>query len=70
MTVTSRGRPIAKLVGAAPPTAEQEPSPAELRRRLRSLPGIIPAQGPRALPRSIKAKGGKSISAIVLEDRG
>jgi antitoxin (DNA-binding transcriptional repressor) of toxin-antitoxin stability system len=67
--VTSRGRPIARLSGP-PPTEGKSISAAELRRRLRDLPGIIPAQGSPALPRPIKnIRHGKPVSDIVLEDR-
>jgi antitoxin (DNA-binding transcriptional repressor) of toxin-antitoxin stability system len=67
--VTSRGRPIARLSGP-PPTEGKPISATELRRRLRDLPGIIPAQGSPGLPRPIKSvKRGKPVSDIVLEDR-
>ena len=71
VTVTSRGRPIARVVPAAP-QAEAQPSEAEIRRRLAAIPGIILPTGPR--PRRSKhpihiRKGEKTLAEIVLEDR-
>jgi len=73
VTVTSRGRPIARLVQAALQPADREPSPAEMRRRLAAIPGIILPTGPK--PRGSKhpiriRKGEKTLAEIVLEDRG
>ncbi|MGO9607787.1 MAG: type II toxin-antitoxin system Phd/YefM family antitoxin [Candidatus Binataceae bacterium] len=72
VTVTSRGRPIARLVRAAPQPGEQEPSPAEVRRRLAAIPGIILPSGPKPRgshhPIRIR-KGEKTLAEIVLEDR-
>lgn len=73
VTVTSRGRPIARLVQAAPQPADHEPSPAEIRRRLAAIPGVILPTGPK--PRGSKhpiriRKGEKTLAEIVLEDRG
>jgi prevent-host-death family protein len=72
-TVTSRGHPIARLVPPTPETAGQEPSPAEIHRRLAAIPGIILGE-----PGKIKGskhpirirKGEKTLAEIVLEDRG
>jgi len=71
VVVTSRGRPIARLVRAAP-EAEREPDRTEIRRRLAAIPGIIMPTGPR--PRRSRhpiriRKGEKTLSQIVLEDR-
>jgi len=72
VTVTSRGRPIARLVRAAPQYMEKEPGPAEIQRRLAAMPGIILGE-----PGKIKGskhpirirKGEKTLAEIVLEDR-
>jgi len=72
ITVNSRGRPIARLVPAAPQFTGKEPSPAEIRRRLATIPGIILGQ-----PGKIKGskhpsrirKREETLAAIVLEDR-
>ena len=72
VTVTSRGRPIARLMPAAPETANKEPSAAEINRRLAAIPGIILGE-----PGIIKGskhpirirKGQKTLAEIVLEDR-
>jgi prevent-host-death family protein len=71
VTVTSRGRPIARVVPAAP-QAEEQPSEAEIRRRLAAIPGIILPTGPK--PRRSKhpiriRKDEKTLAEIVLEDR-
>ena len=70
--ITSRGRPIARLVPPVPETAEKEPTPAEINRRLAAIPGIILGE-----PGKIKGskhpirirKGEKTLAEIVLEDR-
>ena len=72
VTVTSRGRPIARLMPAAPETANKEPSAAEINRRLAAIPGVILPTGPK--PRGSKhpiriRKGEKTLSEIVLESR-
>jgi prevent-host-death family protein len=71
VTVTSRGRPIARVVPPAPEVGEQ-PSQAEVRRRLTGIPGIILPTGPK--PRRSKhpvriRKGEKTLAEIVLKDR-
>ena len=71
VVVTSRGRPVARLVRVAP-RAEEQPSEAELRRRLAAIPGIILPTVPK--PRGSKhpiriRRGEKTLSEIVLEDR-
>ena len=72
VTVTSRGRPIARLLPATPETANKEPSTAEINRRLAAIPGVILPTGPK--PRGSKhpiriRKGEKTLSEIVLEGR-
>jgi prevent-host-death family protein len=70
--VTSRGRPIARLLPAAPEAVKKEPSAAEINRRLAAIPGIILGE-----PGKIKGskhpirirKGEKTLAEIVLEDR-
>jgi prevent-host-death family protein len=42
VNITSRGRAIARLVPPALEAADQELSPAEVQRRLATIPGIIP----------------------------
>ena len=69
--VTSRGRPIARVV-PAPPEAGEQRSEAEVRRRLTAIPGIILPTGPK--PRRSKhpiriRRGEKTLAEIVLEDR-
>jgi prevent-host-death family protein len=69
--VTSRGRPIARVVAAAPQAAEH-PSEAEIRRRLIAIPGIILPTGPK--PRRSRhplriREGEKTLAEIVREDR-
>jgi prevent-host-death family protein len=71
VTVTSRGRPIARVVPAAPDVGGQ-PSQAEVRRRLTAIQGIILPTGPK--PRRSKhplriRKGEKTLAEIVLKDR-
>jgi prevent-host-death family protein len=71
VTVTSRGRPLVRLV-AVPPETGKEPSAAEIRRRLAMIPGIILGKGgtPRGSRHPIRLrKGAKPISQTVLDDR-
>ncbi len=71
VTVTSRGRPIARLTCAAG-QPEEEPSRAEIRRRLQSIPGVVLGKPGklRGSPRPTRVrKGQKSIAEIVIEDR-
>ena len=72
VTVTSRGRPIARLVLAQPQPVDRGPSAAEVRRRLAAIPGVILPSGakPRGAKRPIRVrKGEKTLEQIVLEDR-
>jgi len=72
ITVTSRGRAIARLVRPAADSVLEEPDSAEVRRRLQAIPGIIMATGGK--PRGAKhpfriRKGEKTLAEIVLEGR-
>ncbi len=72
VTVTLRGRPIARLVRVAPEPAEREPRAAEVQRRLAAIPGVIMPTGskPRGAKRPIPIrKGEKTLAQIVLEER-
>jgi prevent-host-death family protein len=72
VTVTLRGRPIARLVRIAPEQANRQPSVAEVRRRLSAIPGVIMPTGvkPRGAKRPIRIrKGEKTLAQIVLEER-
>lgn len=70
--VTSRGRPVARLLAlSAQPAAE--PSSEELLRRLRLISGVRMGSGgkPLGAKRPIKIRSGqKNLAEIVLEDRG
>jgi antitoxin (DNA-binding transcriptional repressor) of toxin-antitoxin stability system len=71
VTVTSRGRPVAKLSRALSLPAEN-PGRDEIRRRLASIPGVVLGKPGEikgsARPTKVR-KGQKSIAAIVIEDR-
>jgi prevent-host-death family protein len=72
VTVTLRGRPIARLVRVAPEQADGQPSVAEVRRRLAAIPGVIMPTGskPSGAKRPIRIrKGEKTLAQIVLEER-
>ena len=72
VTVTSRGRPVARLLGSLPQGPGRQPSASEIRRRIAAIPGIILGE-----PGKIKGakhpirirKGEKTLAEIVLEDR-
>jgi len=72
VTVTSRGRPIVRMVEARAQSRDEEPSPAEIRRRLAAIPGIILGEPGRIKgskhPIRIRT-GEKTLAEIVLEDR-
>ena len=71
VVITSRGRPVARLLALAP-AAGPEPSASELARRLRRIPGMLPSKGgkPRgALHPIVVRPGEKTLAEIVLEDR-
>jgi prevent-host-death family protein len=73
VTVTSRGRPIARLVRAAAQyPAPREPGANEIRRRLAEVPGIILGKPgkPKGSSRPTRIRQGqKQIADIVIEDR-
>jgi len=72
VVVTSRGRPVARLL-AVPEDAAKEPSGEELLRRLKLLPGVRLGAGgkPLGAKNPIRIRPGqKSLAEIVLEDRG
>jgi antitoxin (DNA-binding transcriptional repressor) of toxin-antitoxin stability system len=72
VTVTLRGRPIARLVRTTPELTGQEPTAAEVQRRLAAIPGVImPTRSkPRGTKRPIQIrKGEKTLAQIVLEER-
>ncbi len=69
--ITSRGRPVARLLTISE-TANGELSSAELRRRLRLIPGLLVGEGgkPRGSARPIAIdKGQRTLAELVLEDR-
>lgn len=72
VVVTSRGRPVARLL-AVPDNGAEKPSGEELLRRLKLLPGVRLGTGGKPLgaknPIRIGA-GQKSLAEIVLEERG
>ncbi len=72
VVVTSRGRPVARLL-AVPEDGAEKPSGQELLRRLRLLPGVRLGAGGKPLgaksPIRIRP-GQKSLAEMVLEDRG
>ena len=71
VVITSRGRPVARLLALAP-AAGAAPSDAEIARRLRRIPGMLPASGgkPRGSSRPMVIRPGeKTLAEIVLEDR-
>jgi prevent-host-death family protein len=72
VVVTSRGRPVARLLAVSEDAAD-EPSGEELLRRLKLLRGVRLGVGgkPLGAKRSIRIRSGhKSLAEIVLEDRG
>ncbi len=71
IVVTSRGRPIARLLAVAEGGAE-EPSQEELLRRLKLIPGVRLGAGgkPLGAKKPIRIRPGqKTLAQIVLEDR-
>jgi prevent-host-death family protein len=70
--ITSRGRPVARLL-AVLDNGTEKPSGEELLRRLKLLPGVRLGAGGRPLgvKKPIRIRTGqKSLAEIVLEDRG
>jgi len=71
VVITSRGRPIARLLAVAEPAAK-EPTQEELLRRLRLVPGVRLGAGgkPLGAKKPIKIQPGqKTLAQIVLEER-
>jgi prevent-host-death family protein len=71
VVITSRGRPVARLLALAP-AAGPKLDASELARRLRRIPGMLPSRGgkPRGSSRPmVIGPGEKTLAEIVLEDR-
>lgn len=71
IVVTSRGRPVARLLAVADEAGE-EPAREELLRRLKFIPGVrLAANGkPLGAKRPIRIRPGhKTLAETVLEDR-
>jgi prevent-host-death family protein len=69
--ITSRGRPVARLL-ALSSAAGPKPAASEIERRIKLIPGVIPAVGgkPRGSARPmVIRKGQKTLAEIVIEDR-
>jgi prevent-host-death family protein len=71
VVITSRGRPVARLLAVAPAYGP-EPSASEIEQRIRRIPGILPSRGgkPRGASRPmVIRRGQKTLAQLVLEDR-
>jgi prevent-host-death family protein len=71
VVITSRGRPVARLLALAPAT-DTAPSDSEIKERIKRIPGILPASGgkPRGSSRPmVIRRGQKTLAQLVLEDR-
>jgi prevent-host-death family protein len=71
VVVTSRGRPVVRLLAFSEESAER-PSGEELLRRLKLIPGVRLGTGGKPLgarSRMRMRRGQKSLAQIVLEDR-
>lgn len=71
VVVTSRGRPVARLL-AIPEETGEEPGGEELLRRLKLVPGVRLGSGdkPGGAKRPIRIRPGqKTLAEMVLEDR-
>lgn len=72
VVVTSRGRPVARIL-AVSGNGVEKPSREEMLRRLKLLPGVRLGEGGKPLgakaPIRIR-RGQKTLAEIVLEDRG
>ena len=71
VVITSRGRPVARLLALAP-AANAKPDASEIVRRIRLIPGVLPAKGGKIRGSSrpmIIRPGEKALAEIVLEDR-
>jgi prevent-host-death family protein len=72
VVVTSRGRPVGRLL-AIPEQSAEEPAGEELLRRLKLISGVRVGNGgkPLGAKRPIKIRRGqKTLAEMVLEDRG
>ena len=70
VVITSRGRPVARLFALVP--GDAKPDASELARRLRQIPGLLPAKGGkiRGASRPIAiGRGQKTLAELVLQDR-
>ncbi|HKN01218.1 MAG TPA: type II toxin-antitoxin system prevent-host-death family antitoxin [Candidatus Binataceae bacterium] len=71
VVITSRGRPVARLLALAT-AASPEPAASELERRLKRIPGMLAAKGGKLRGSShpiIIARGRRTLAELVLEDR-
>ena len=71
VVITSRGRPVARLLALAP-AANTQPDASEIARRIRLIPGVLPAKGGKIRGASrpmVIQPGEKTLAEIVLEDR-
>ncbi len=71
VVITSRGRPVARLLAIAT-AASPEPAASELERRLKRIPGMLAAREgkPRGSARPIAiGRGQRTLAELVLEDR-
>jgi prevent-host-death family protein len=71
VVITSRGQPVARLLALAP-EANARPDASELARRLRRIPGMLPARGGKLRGSSrpmVIGPGEKTLAEIVLEGR-
>lgn len=72
VTVTSHGRPVARVIQVVTEQSDRELSPAEIRQRLASIPGIILPTGPKpsGAKRPVHIRSGeKTLAELVLDDR-
>ena len=71
VVITSRGRPVARLLALAT-AASPEPAASELERRLKRIPGMLAAQDGK-LPGSARpmaiGKGQRTLAELVVQDR-
>lgn len=71
VVITSRGRPVARLLALAPAVGPV-PSDSEIKERIKRIPGILLATGrkPRGSSRPMVIRPGqKTLAQLVLEDR-
>ncbi|MGB3552827.1 MAG: type II toxin-antitoxin system prevent-host-death family antitoxin [Candidatus Binatus sp.] len=70
--ITSRGRPVARLLALAT-AASPEPAASELERRLKRIPGMLAARDGKPRGSShpiIIGRGQKTVAELVLQERG